>query len=128
MFGGRKILWLDCTAALIAGVLVLAFSGWLSRLHGLPQSVLLFVGMANLVYAAYSSSLARQRQRPLVLIKLLVCANALWSGVCLALLAAYWAQVSLFAVAHLLGEAVFVAWLAAMEWRQRFRLAAANTP
>jgi hypothetical protein len=123
MFIVRRVLWVDCTAAAIAGVTVLALSGWLSRLHLLPQELLLFIGAANLLYGSYSFTLARRVERPIILIKLLVYANAAWVVVCLGLAVTFWDQASPFGLAHLVGEAIFVGGLAAIEWRQRHQLA-----
>lgn len=121
----RKLLWVDCTAAALAGVTVLALSGWLSRLYALPHGLLLFVGTANLLYASFSFSLALRAARPLFLIKLLVFANAAWVVACMGLAASFWNQATGFGVAQLIGEALFVGALAALEWNQRHQLATA---
>jgi hypothetical protein len=73
----RHLLWIDCTAGALAGILVLALSGWLAPLEGLPREVLLFTGAMNLVYASYSCSLVLRRRRPLLLVTL-VAANLAW--------------------------------------------------
>ncbi len=122
----RKLLWIDCTAAACAGVLVLTLSGWLSDLYGLPWELLQFIGAVNLLYGSYSFSLARRAKRPVPLIKLLVCANAGWVGVCLGLTAIFEEQATGFGIGHLVGEALFVGSLAALEWRQREQLAWAD--
>ncbi|MDZ4701404.1 MAG: hypothetical protein SH809_16955 [Rhodothermales bacterium] len=49
-----RLLWIDGTGGALVGVLVLILSGWLSRLEGLPEGVLLFTAAANLAYAAFS--------------------------------------------------------------------------
>jgi hypothetical protein len=123
MFIARKLLWVDCTAAAIAGVAVLALSGGLSRLHVLPLELLLFIGADNLLYGSYSFTLASGAERSMCLIKVLACANAAWSVVCVGLAATIWGQASLWGIAHLVGEAMFVGGLAAMEWSQRYLLA-----
>lgn len=105
---------------------MLTLSGWLSRLYVLPPGLLLFFGGVNLLYASYSFSLALRARRPMSLIKLLVYANAAWSAVCLGLAVRFWEQVSLFGAGHLIGEAIFVGGLAALEWRQRERLVTAE--
>ena len=119
----RNVLWVDCTAAAIAGATVLVFSGWLSHLHLLPQALLVFIGAANLAYGAYSFFLARRAVRPIILINVLVFANAAWAVVCLVLAAKFWGEASLWGIAHLVGEALFVGGLAALEWSQRQQLA-----
>ena len=70
-----KLLWIDCVGAALAGVIVLALSGWLGRLEGLPQGALVFTGIANLLYGACSCSLAVRATRPMPQIKLLALAN-----------------------------------------------------
>lgn len=118
-------LWVDCIAGALVGVVVLAFAGWLARLHGLPEGVVLVLGIANLAYASYSFALARNPRRTLRQIEVLAVANAAWGVVCVGLAVRYWTVASAFAFVHLFGEAAFVAALAAVEWRQRHRLAGA---
>jgi hypothetical protein len=118
----RKLLWVDCTAAALAGVAVLAFSGWLSRLYGLPRDLLLLIGAVNLLYGCYSFSLAVRARRPRRLIHLLVFANLCWAAVCLVLAVAFREPATLFGLAQLIGEAVFVGGLASLEWRYRDQL------
>jgi len=115
----RHLLWIDCTGAAVAGVFVLAFSGWLSRLEGVPQEVLVFTGAVNLLYAGFSFSLAIRRVRPGRLLTGLVIANLAWAPVCIGLLIAFSASATPFAVVHLGGEGVYVAVLAVLEWRNR---------
>lgn len=124
----RRLLWIDCIGAALAGVTVIVLSGWLSRLEGLPQGVLLFTGAVNLLYGSYSFSLAVRAERPMPLIKLLVAANLAWAPVCLGLLAAFSATATPFAFAHLVGEAVYVGGLALLEWRNRDLLLTAAEP
>lgn len=98
---------------------VVALSGWLSNLEGMPRGVLLFSGAVNLLYASYSFSLAVRAERPMRLIKLLVFANAAWVPVCVGLLVAFSATATPFAYLHFIGEAVYVGGLAVLEWRNR---------
>ena len=111
---------MDCTAGALVGVTVLALSGWLSHLEGLPRAVLLFTGVVNLLYAAYSFSLAVRAERPMPLIKLLVAANLAWVPVCLGLAAAFAGSATPFGFIHLVGEALFVGGLGLLEWRHRY--------
>lgn len=118
----KQLLWIDCTGAALVGVIVIALSGWLSQLEGLPQPLLLFTGAVNLLYAAYSFTLAIRAQRPMHLIKLLVFANLAWAVACLGLLTAFSATATAFAYLHLGGEAAYVGALALLEWRYRAEL------
>lgn len=122
----KNLLWIDCIAGALAGAAVLILSGWLSGVHALPRELLLINGAANLLYASYSFSLARRRRRPRALIHLLVIANFAWALVCLGLAGAFAGSVSVFGMAHLVGEAVFVGGLAALEWRWREQLVSAG--
>jgi len=115
----RRLLWIDCIGAAVAGVTVIAVSGWLSRMEGIPQAVLLFTGAVNLLYGAFSFSLAVRAERPLVLIRLLVAANLTWSLVCLGLLVRFAESATPIAFVHFVGEAVYVGGLGVLEWRNR---------
>lgn len=112
----------------MAGVTVIALSGWLSRLEGLPQGVFLFTGAVNLLYGSYSFSLAIRAKRPMPLIKLLVAANVAWVPVCLGLLVAFSATATPFAFVHFVGEAAYVGGLAVLEWYNRDLLLTAAEP
>ncbi len=115
----RRLLWIDCTAAAVAGLIVLFISGWLSGWYGLPQELLIFIGAANVVYASYSCSLSMRSRRPQEIILFLVAANLLWSLFCVMLALIHMDTATIFGLAHLLGEALFVGGLAGLEWRWR---------
>ncbi len=107
---------------MLAGVLVLAGSSWLTGFYLLPQSLLVTTGAANLGYGLYSFSLARRVMRPRAQVLLLVVANALWAVFCMAAAVYFATSATPFGVAHLLAEGVVVGWLAALEWRHRAAL------
>jgi hypothetical protein len=102
----------------VAGAAVIAVSGGLSRLGGLPQELLVGTGAVNPLYASYSFSLARRAERPMRRIKLLVGANLAWAPLCLVLVAAFSAAATPFAYVYFVGEAAYVGTLA-LEWRYR---------
>jgi hypothetical protein len=118
----RKLLWVDCGAALLAGAAVLSLSGWLSRLYALPHELLVGMGAVNLAYGAFSFSLARRARRPRALIVLLVVANAVWAGLCGLAAVSLAGTASAFGLAHFVAEGLFVGGLAGLEWHQRERL------
>jgi hypothetical protein len=122
----RKLLWVDCGAALLAGAAVLSLSGWLSQLYALPQGLLVGMGVANLGYGTFSFSLARRARRPRPLIVLLVVANATWAVLCGLAAVLLAGTASAFGLAHLIGEGLFVGGLAGLEWRRRERLLVAH--
>jgi hypothetical protein len=116
------LLWIDCTAGAIVGLVVLLFTAQLSDLQGLPHTLLLFMGAANVLYASFSFFLATRRKRPMVLIKLLVFANGFWSLVCACLAVAFADTATFFGLGHLIAEAFFVGSLAVQEWKWRAQL------
>jgi hypothetical protein len=118
----KNLLWIDCIAGAAVGVAVLALLGWLSRLYAVPPGLLLFTGIANLAYASYSFTLARRQRRAVVAINTLIVANFSWALVCVYLVVTVAQSANIFGIAHLAGEAVFVASLAALEWRWRKHL------
>ena len=118
----RKLLWVDGLAGLIAGVAMLLARIWLQEWYRLPMNLLLLNVAANLTYASYSLSLAMRTRRPKVLILLLIVANLMWAVLCLRWIFVYAGTASLFGLAHLLAEALFVGGLAGLEWRWREQL------
>ncbi|WP_043309779.1 hypothetical protein [Pseudomonas sp. ML96] len=120
----RYLLWIDSAAAATAGLVVLALGAWLSDLYSLPRELLLFIGVVNLIYASYSFSLALRGNRPRLLLYGLIVGNSLWAGVCVAMALQFAGDSSLFAQLHLIGEALFVGALAALEWRWREQILA----
>ena len=56
------------------------------------------------------------------MIVLLVVANATWGGLCVLTAAVLTGTASMFGLAHLVGEGVFVVGLAGLEWSQREQL------
>ena len=117
-----NLLWVDCTAGAIVGVLVLALHSLLSPWYALPENILIFTGVANLLYASYSFSLAMKKQRKSRWILLLIIANCAWSPVCIYLAVTHWTTANFLGLGHLLLEAVFVGGLGYIEWLYRDRL------
>ena len=117
----RALLWIDGGAGAIAGVLVVSFREWLAALQGFPLSLVLFIGVANLAYAAYSTTLAIRasggRRPSRGSIAWLVTANAGWAVVCGVILASTWAFATPFGRALVTFEGLFVGSLAFVEYR-----------
>ena len=118
----QKILWVDGIGGLAVGLLVLALCPLLSSWYQLPLSVVLFVGIANLTYGCFSTTLASRMRRPLHLISTLAIANISWGFVCAGLIYRYSNDASWLAIAHIGGEGFYVAGLGAIEWRIREQL------
>jgi len=117
-----KLLWIDCSGGILVGIGVLTLRGWLAGLYLLPESLLLGIGAANLLYGCYSLSLALRPGRGRGALLALIVANAGWSVACVALTVRFWSAASVLGLAALMLEAVFVGGLAALEWRWRREL------
>ncbi|MCY6413656.1 hypothetical protein QTA56_16210 [Acinetobacter sp. VNH17] len=118
----KNILWVDCGAAAFVGVVVLLAAQWLSSLYHLPKKVVIFIGCVNLLYACYSFLLVNYKRRSIILVNILVVANSIWVLICLILLWMFKEKVTIFAIMHILGEAIFVGVLARLEYLWRVQL------
>lgn len=112
----------DSMAGLTAGALMLLAAPWLSELYAVPSDYLLVNAAANLGYGSFSGWLSRHAVRSLMLITVLVIANAVWAVLCAGALVWLWPRASGFGLAHLVGEALFVGGLAVLEWERRHQL------
>lgn len=121
----RAVLWFDAGAGATVGILVIAFQEWLADLQGFSRSLVLFMGVANLAYGCYSSTLAARASRGQApsrrSIVWLVAANGAWAFVCLAILVSTWSFATTFGQALVTFEAVFVGSLAFAEHRLLIR-------
>jgi hypothetical protein len=124
---GLRLLRFDSGAGLLAGTMVLLFAQWLSVWFQLPAALLYATGAVNILYGLYSGRLAwrasRGRAPSRTALRILVCGNAAWLPVCLALAAITWPYASWLGSAHLVGEGLFVGTLAAVEAKAFLRSA-----
>jgi hypothetical protein len=123
----HTLLWVDCTAALLVGGLVVVFHGALHRIYLLPEPLVLFIGLANLAYGMYSFSLLRPGRATSRAVSLLVAGNLGWAAVCAALAVWFSGTASWLGVGLLSAEAAFVAALALFEWWYRGQIVALGT-
>ena len=115
----RNILWLDCLGGLSVGAILLVLQQQIARWDGLPSHLVLVLAVANLTYGSFSLLVTLRRQRSANLVPVLAIANMLWFFVCGAIVAYYWPDISLFGIAHVLGEGVYVGCLGYTEWQWR---------
>ena len=114
-FNLRPLLWFDCAAAAIGGTAMLALAGLLATLFGLPRVVVVFIGLVNLAYGAFSFSLARQPSPARGRVRALVTANLLWVGVCVVMAIYFAGPESWLGASYMLAEGFFVGLLATVE-------------
>jgi hypothetical protein len=119
MIPARHLLRIDSLGGLAVGAMVLPLSPWLSTLYAVPQALVVGMGVANLAYGTMSGLLHRRAERPAALIRLLVAANALWGVLCLITAVTLASTASVFGLATLVGEGLYVGGLAVLEWRAR---------
>ena len=114
-----RVLWVDCGAGLLVGVVVFWFGGWFGGFYGLPVGFVRFIAGVNVAYGLFSLWLVRLRVRSLFLIGFLVMANVVWAVLCARWVFVWWGKASVFGLAHFVLEGLFVAGLAFFEWRWR---------
>ncbi|MFY7856609.1 MAG: hypothetical protein ACOVQT_10755 [Rubrivivax sp.] len=115
----RRLLRADCVAGLTVGSVGLALTGFgvLGEVLGLSQTVLFVVGGANVLYGLFAGSILLLPGPQTGRIALLIAANFVWCAACLLMVALHAHSASMLGWVYLLGEAVFVGGLAALEWR-----------
>ena len=120
--GGLNILHFDGSAGLIMGILLLGFVQWFSDIYSMPKNIILFLALANILYGIYALLLALRSERSTASVVTLSFANGLWAFVCSTLIVLHFHMASFIGIAFLIGEALFVAFLATYEWKNRFLL------
>lgn len=118
----RKIIWVDCIAAISVGLIVLLFHSMVGAIYHIPEQTIIFIALSNLLYGAYSFSLAIQKARNIKHLQLLVFGNLFWALVCAGVVAQYFNVASLIGIAFIVCEAMFVIMLAYFEWKYRYEL------
>lgn len=114
----KHLIWVDCIAGGVVGAVVLSLRDWLAELYGLPELLVLAMGLANLAYACLSFTLAlRRRGERVPLLRVVAVANVLWAVGCVVIAALCAGRASLIGIGSLVGEAVFVGGLGVLEWR-----------
>ncbi|MDQ3365641.1 MAG: hypothetical protein M3680_09445 [Myxococcota bacterium] len=107
----------------MVGLLVVALLDRVQGWYSLPRDVVLFTGVANLLYATPGLAISVLGTRAPVarrrLLGVLIIANALWAVVCIALLLRFGREASVLGLLHLVAEGSYVAVLAVLEWKSR---------
>jgi len=115
----RGILRIDSLGGIAVGGAVLVGSRWLTELYGLPYRVIVSMAIANLAYGSFSGGLLRvwmkRGELAKIWISVLATANVAWLGVCAWVLVSHLHEVSVFGLAHLVIEGLYVAALGIVE-------------
>ncbi|MEM7182670.1 MAG: hypothetical protein AAF518_17275 [Spirochaetota bacterium] len=118
----QSILWIDSIGAIVVGIVMLILQNFLQGFYQLPQELILFLGITNVLYGIYSGSLAISRKRSQVFIIFLIIANLAWGLVCSILFAKYYQTASIFGKLQIGAEGIYVSMLALIEWWYRKEL------
>jgi hypothetical protein len=117
----RKILLIDAAMCLGMGLLLMAASGALSTLLGLPKSFIFWAGAALLPCAALmvlASRLGASRNPPALMTWLVILGNAAWV-VASVLSITLWFSPTLLGALFVSAQAIVVTVLAVFEYRAR---------
>ena len=114
----RKLLWTDGIAALLSGLIVLTFNEKIAKLLSLPENLLTTMSIVSLVYSSFSLYLAQAKSNTRGLLTILVVANSMYAIFCLVLILFLYRTTSVLGITYLILESLFVATLAALEWRE----------
>jgi hypothetical protein len=122
-----NVLHFDGSAGLTMGMLLLVFVQAFSEIYSMPKNVILFLASANIFYGIYALLLAIRRERSTASVVTLSFANGFWAFVCLTLITLHFHIASFVGIAFLIGELLFVAFLATYEWKNRFLLSGSSS-
>jgi hypothetical protein len=118
----KKVLWADNLlggGTAIAGLLLYPV---LTEFLGLPANLIVVIASVTLGYALLALRLAVQSTPSILLLRMLIYANWLWTIISVALLIFYFNEATLFGVAFLILQVVVVAVLAYLEGRHIYLL------
>lgn len=113
----KHMLWIDGIGGLAVGILVLSVNPWLSELYRLPQAFIVFMGITNLAYGSYSTSLVIRKSRSKSHISILALANSAWGLLCFLFVTYFFENITLFGITTLVLEGIYVAGLGYLEWK-----------
>jgi hypothetical protein len=103
---------------LFGAVVTLSLHRWLAEWYQLPSNLLLFIGLANLIYAIISFTLSSMSQGHRVPgLRWMGAANMAWTACCLLIMLVWRSQITGWGIAHLTAEGLFVAALGFLEYR-----------
>lgn len=113
----KKILWAD---SLLGGSTAVVGLWWFQALAvflGLPVNIVMMIAVVTLAYALLALSLALQQQPSILLLRVLIYANWLWTVISVVLLIFYIPGTTLFGTAFLILQVVVVGMLSYLEGR-----------
>lgn len=112
----KRALLVDGLTSLILGVLLIATAGPASTALGLPEELLLAVGLICLPFAAAVSWLARQDRPPEAAIWAVIAANAAWVAASIGLIVSGWVAPTVLGLIFVVAQATIVGFFAGLQY------------
>lgn len=117
----KKILWADSLLGGVTAVAGLLWRSVIAEFLGLPANVFLVITGVTLVYALTALSLALQASPYILLLRVLIYANWMWTVISLGLLIVYSPGATVFGVIFLILQVLVVGGLAYLEGRRVYK-------
>ena len=114
----KQILWLDTLAGGVTAIIGITQYGSLGPLLGLTTPLILLISGVTLLYAVIAFVLVNQGSTSIVLLRLLIRANWLWSLISLVLFLLYYRRATPIGITFLVLQVVVVGVLAYVEGQQ----------
>jgi hypothetical protein len=113
----RHLLWVDAVTCAVTGLLLVAGSGFIAQLTGIPDYLLSYAGIALLPIAVFMALTAVQRPVSTFSATVVIIGNVLWAFGSVLLLVMPWISPNVLGSAFLAVQAAIVLLLAWLEWR-----------
>jgi hypothetical protein len=114
----NKLLWIDCSAAFVAGLFLFVFKSKLAPFFNLTEDLLTNLMCIAFTFGCYSFYLANQESNSKKMLTILVLGNSFYAVICLGLLLSNYKTANVFGVGYFLFDAFVVGLLAFLEWEK----------
>lgn len=118
----NKLLWLDTFLGGVTALLGLLFFKPLTNLLGLSTDLILTISIITLLYAMVAVTLAVQKSTAIPLLRVLVKANWVWTGISVVLFFMHYEHATSLGIAFLILQIVAVGGLAYLEGNQIIKI------
>jgi hypothetical protein len=113
----KKVLWADALLGASTALAGLLLYQVLADFLGLPANLIVIIAAITLAYALVALSLALKSLPSVLLLRILMYANWLWTIISLVLLTLYFSNATVFGAAFLILQVLVVGMLAYLEGR-----------
>lgn len=113
----KRVLWADCLLGGGTAVIGLLWYQALAIFLGLPANLIVIIAAVTMTYALLALSLAFQSAPSILLLRVLIYANWVWTIISVILLIFYFRDATIFGAAFLMLQVLVVGMLAYLEQR-----------